>query len=96
MFLGNDQKVYFIDKVEGNPTQINGHPAWAAEWYVYPANVVVPQRNQHVQGPCLKHGNTNGYDHQRFLLVWDAPSKWIFCNLSVPFPLRHHTVSLIV
>jgi hypothetical protein len=32
MFLGNDQKVYMLDKVEGNPTQINGHPAWAVEW----------------------------------------------------------------
>ncbi|KAF8590703.1 copper radical oxidase [Ramaria rubella] len=32
MFLGNEQKVYILDKVEGNPTQINGHPAWAVEW----------------------------------------------------------------
>ncbi|KAJ1307820.1 hypothetical protein OPQ81_001901 [Rhizoctonia solani] len=28
MFLGNEQK----DKVENNPSQINGHPAWGAEW----------------------------------------------------------------
>ncbi|CAE6373423.1 unnamed protein product [Rhizoctonia solani] len=32
MFLGNEQKVYILDKVEGNPAQINGHPAWGAEW----------------------------------------------------------------
>ncbi|KAF9485814.1 copper radical oxidase, partial [Pholiota conissans] len=32
MFLGNDQKVYILDKAEGNPTQINGHPAWGAVW----------------------------------------------------------------
>ncbi|KIJ38403.1 copper radical oxidase [Sphaerobolus stellatus SS14] len=32
MFLGNEKKVYIMDKVEGNPTQINGHPAWAEEW----------------------------------------------------------------
>ncbi|CAE6409349.1 unnamed protein product [Rhizoctonia solani] len=32
MFLGNEQKVYILDKVEGNPSQINGHPAWGAEW----------------------------------------------------------------
>ncbi|KAF9511806.1 copper radical oxidase [Hydnum rufescens UP504] len=32
MFLGSQDKVYILDKVEGNPTQINGHSAWAAEW----------------------------------------------------------------
>lgn len=32
MFLGNEKKVYILDKVENNPTQINGHPAWASEW----------------------------------------------------------------
>lgn len=32
MFLGNDQKVYILDKVEGNPSTINGHPAWGVEW----------------------------------------------------------------
>jgi hypothetical protein len=30
MFLGTLDKVYFIDKVENNPAQINGHPAWAS------------------------------------------------------------------
>jgi hypothetical protein len=32
MFLGNDEKVYIMDKVEGNDAQINGHPAWASVW----------------------------------------------------------------
>ncbi|PFH46183.1 copper radical oxidase [Amanita thiersii Skay4041] len=32
LFLGSPDKVYFIDKVENNPTKINGHPAWASEW----------------------------------------------------------------
>lgn len=32
MFLGNDQKVFILDKVEGNPSTINGHPAWGVEW----------------------------------------------------------------
>ncbi|KEP52733.1 glyoxal oxidase [Rhizoctonia solani 123E] len=32
MFLGNEQKVYILDKTEGNPSQINGHPAWGVEW----------------------------------------------------------------
>ncbi|KAF8348212.1 glyoxal oxidase [Amanita rubescens] len=31
IFLGTLNSVYFIDKVENNPTQINGHPAWASE-----------------------------------------------------------------
>lgn len=30
IFLGTPDKVYFIDKVENNPTRINGHPAWAS------------------------------------------------------------------
>ncbi|TFK19313.1 copper radical oxidase [Coprinopsis marcescibilis] len=34
LFLGTEDKVLFVDKVEGNPTQINGHPAWASEWAV--------------------------------------------------------------
>jgi hypothetical protein len=32
MFLGNDEKVYIMDKVEGNSVQVNGHPAWASVW----------------------------------------------------------------
>ena len=32
MFLGTLDKVYIVDKTENNPTQINGHPAWAAEY----------------------------------------------------------------
>ncbi|KAF8629225.1 hypothetical protein AX17_005808 [Amanita inopinata Kibby_2008] len=32
IFLGTHDTVYFVDKVENNPTQIKGHPAWASEW----------------------------------------------------------------
>ncbi|KAJ7271932.1 glyoxal oxidase N-terminus-domain-containing protein [Mycena haematopus] len=32
MFVGNDQKVYMLDKAEGNAAQINGHPAWGSVW----------------------------------------------------------------
>ncbi|KAG7095082.1 hypothetical protein E1B28_005870 [Marasmius oreades] len=32
MFVGNDEKVYLVDKAEGNKAQINGHPAWGAVW----------------------------------------------------------------
>lgn len=36
MFLGNNKKVYVIDKAENNPITINGaygtHPAWATEY----------------------------------------------------------------
>ncbi|THU94176.1 DUF1929-domain-containing protein [Dendrothele bispora CBS 962.96] len=34
IFLGTADKVYVIDKVENNPTQIQNHPAWAAEYSV--------------------------------------------------------------
>lgn len=30
VFLGTVDKIYILDKTENNPTQINGHPAWAA------------------------------------------------------------------
>jgi hypothetical protein len=32
LFLGTADKVYIVDKVEDNPAQIAGHPAWASEW----------------------------------------------------------------
>lgn len=32
MFLGNEEKVYILDKAEGNAAQINGHPAWGSAW----------------------------------------------------------------
>ncbi|KAJ7697676.1 glyoxal oxidase N-terminus-domain-containing protein [Mycena rosella] len=32
MFLGNDNKVYIIDKAEGNAAQVAGHPAWGSVW----------------------------------------------------------------
>lgn len=32
LFVGNEQKVYILDKAEGNAAQINGHPAWGAVW----------------------------------------------------------------
>ena len=30
MFVGNEEKVYILDKAEGNAAQVNGHPAWGA------------------------------------------------------------------
>ncbi|KAI0046059.1 copper radical oxidase [Auriscalpium vulgare] len=32
LFVGTADKVYIVDKTENNPTQIQGHPAWAAEY----------------------------------------------------------------
>ncbi|KAH7104250.1 DUF1929-domain-containing protein [Auriculariales sp. MPI-PUGE-AT-0066] len=32
MFLGNDEKVYILDKSENNAAQINGHPAMGVVW----------------------------------------------------------------
>ncbi|EJD45740.1 glyoxal oxidase [Auricularia subglabra TFB-10046 SS5] len=32
LLVGNDEKVYIIDKAENNPTQIGGHPAWGSVW----------------------------------------------------------------
>ncbi|KAJ7716443.1 glyoxal oxidase, partial [Mycena metata] len=32
MFLGSNDKVYIMDKAEGNTAQVNGHPAWGSVW----------------------------------------------------------------
>ncbi|KAJ8082465.1 hypothetical protein PM082_008320 [Marasmius tenuissimus] len=32
MFVGNDEKVYIMDKAENNEAKINGHPAWNVVW----------------------------------------------------------------
>ncbi|GLB37035.1 putative protein with domain of unknown function (DUF1929) [Lyophyllum shimeji] len=32
LFLGSENNVYLVDKVENNPARIDGHPAWASEW----------------------------------------------------------------
>lgn len=32
MFVGNEEKVYMLDKAENNPAQIKGHPAWGSVW----------------------------------------------------------------
>jgi hypothetical protein len=37
MFLGNEEKVYILDKAEGNAAQVNGHPAWGAVWSLSPS-----------------------------------------------------------
>ncbi|KAI0775795.1 DUF1929-domain-containing protein [Trametes elegans] len=34
MFLGTADKVYIVDKTEANPSNVAGHPAWAAEFSV--------------------------------------------------------------
>lgn len=42
MFLGNEGKVYILDKSEGNAAQINGHPAWASVWCVLSLKALLP------------------------------------------------------
>ncbi|KAF8060640.1 copper radical oxidase variant A [Lyophyllum atratum] len=32
MFLGNEEKVYILDKAEGNKDSVAGHPAWGSVW----------------------------------------------------------------
>jgi hypothetical protein len=37
MFLGSEDKVYILDKVEGNAQQIGGHSAYASVWLAVPS-----------------------------------------------------------
>ncbi|KAH6904188.1 copper radical oxidase variant A [Coprinopsis sp. MPI-PUGE-AT-0042] len=32
MFVGNEEKVYILDKAEGNAAEVAGHPAWGSVW----------------------------------------------------------------
>ncbi|KAJ3508389.1 hypothetical protein NLJ89_g5777 [Agrocybe chaxingu] len=32
LFVGNEEKVYILDKAEGNAAQVMGHPAWGSVW----------------------------------------------------------------
>ncbi|KAJ3576024.1 hypothetical protein NP233_g715 [Leucocoprinus birnbaumii] len=32
MFMGNEEKMYILDKAEGNAAQVKGHPAWGSVW----------------------------------------------------------------
>ncbi|KAF8194592.1 glyoxal oxidase [Pholiota molesta] len=32
VFVGRSDKLYILDKVQNNPTQVNGHPAWGSEY----------------------------------------------------------------
>lgn len=41
MFLGNEEKIYILDKTEGNAAQINGHPAWGSVWDINSHSAVV-------------------------------------------------------
>jgi hypothetical protein len=45
MFLGNDQKVYILDKTEGNAAQINGRPAWGSVWDIKSKTAMALQFN---------------------------------------------------
>jgi hypothetical protein len=39
MFLGNEEKVYILDKAENNAEVIGGHAAWGAVWFVAPLHI---------------------------------------------------------
>ena len=42
MFVGNEEKVYILDKAEGNAAQVNGHPAWGGVWSVHNFYLAMP------------------------------------------------------
>ncbi|KAF7299175.1 CAP10 domain-containing protein [Mycena indigotica] len=60
MFVGNDEKVYILDKAEGNEAQINGHPAWASVYDINTHKVVlqdVPTNTFCASGMHLPNGS---------------------------------------
>jgi len=64
MFIGNDHKVYILDKAEGNPTQINGHPAWGAVWDIDEMNATALEVSSNTfcaSGHHLPNGSTAAF-----------------------------------
>lgn len=72
MFVGNKDKVYIIDKAEGNAAQINGHPAWGAVW----CDLILSESSRRTQsleqGFQYARDPAYGYQDQRFLRFWYA------------------------
>lgn len=75
MFLGSPDKVYILDKVEGNPTQINGHSAFASVWSALPppsfsSSTFILNLEQ-----GSKHAHCNAYrcPDKPLLRCWHAP-----------------------
>jgi len=74
MFLVSSDKVYIVDKVEGNPSQINGHPQYAAVWLVvFPSGPYGSLQLSVIQGHTLEEGVSPRYSNQRLLCCWHAP-----------------------
>lgn len=74
MFLANEEKVYILDKAEGNAEKINGHPAWGAVWWVHNRCFSISSR---IQAPLIqgyRYQRCGHYGHllQHFLRLWNA------------------------
>ena len=80
MFLGNEEKVYILDKSEGNAATINGHPAWGAVWLVpfVPTPLCISLKGQ-FQGHQLTDSHINGCTDKCLLCVGRASSKRLVC-----------------
>jgi hypothetical protein len=46
MFVVSHDKVYILDKVEGNANQINGHSQYASIWLVFLFSTLVIYSNR--------------------------------------------------
>jgi len=72
MFVGSSDKVYIIDKVEGNAHQIGGHGVYASVWYGIPL-FCVTSAYMSKQGHQLAQRNADRYQDQCVLCWRDAP-----------------------
>lgn len=69
MFLGNNDKVYIIDKAEGNAAAVAGHPAWGSVWYALTFDHFVSTHCAN-QGSQYKSSHCHGHQDQHILQLW--------------------------
>ena len=105
MFLGTVNSVYIVDKTENNPTQIAGHPAWAAGWhYSHRFQAVPDTRILRVQVE-LQQRSSHGYCHKYilrcefFLWIHEIPLsllRYSYATIKFSLQLNHAPFDFIV
>ncbi|KAJ7068157.1 DUF1929-domain-containing protein [Mycena amicta] len=79
MFLGNTDRVYILDKAQGNAEQINGHPAWGSVYDVATHEVTLMDIQTNTSGMHLPNGSFSVFGGNSAVAVGGGPpdgSSW--------------------
>ncbi|KAK7062639.1 hypothetical protein VNI00_000127 [Paramarasmius palmivorus] len=78
MFVGNNEKVYILDKAESNAAQVNGHSAWGSAWDLntHQADVMDVRTNVFCAGGMhLPNGSYVTFGGNKAIGPGDTPSS---------------------